>query len=86
MYHGPNENRFPEKYAHYQLFHFYPFRSKRDLQAGSLLSYQAIKSAEEGVHDIFNFNRQNFQLYAELVDETYANHKKTMKQLKDHIR
>ena len=57
-----------------------------DLQAGPLLSYQAIKSAEEGVHDIFNFNRQNFQLYAELVDETYANHKKTMKQLKDHIR
>ena len=39
-YHGPNNDRYPEKFAHHLLFMFYPFRSEDELLTGNPSTYR----------------------------------------------
>ena len=69
-YHEPNPDKYPEKYAHYLLLTFYPFRDEQNLKLDG--SYFA-KLQRSGVLDIINLNRQKLNSYSELVNNALLN-------------
>lgn len=69
-YHVPNENKYPERYAHHLLFMFYPFRNENDLKHNG--SYVE-KLNESGVLPIINRNRKIFEPFADLVNSALVN-------------
>ena len=68
-YHIPNSELNPEKFAHYLLFLFYPFRREENLRLND--SY-CQKLAQKGVTDIINSNKQIFEPYADNIDKAFS--------------
>ena len=67
IYHVPNPDKRPEKYAHHMLFIFYPFQKESDLC--SVESGTHMKTlGDPGVKNIVNENKLKFEPFAELVD------------------
>ena len=64
-YHKPNENLFPEDYAHHMLMLYYPFFNEGDLKLNN--SY-LLKISSPGVLNIVNRNREIFEAASDVVD------------------
>ena len=64
-YHVPNEQLYPEKYAHHLLYLFYPFRREEDLKHnGSYCS----KLAVDEVLEVVNVNRKVFEPHEQEIN------------------
>ena len=71
-YHVPNKDIYPEKFAHHLLFIFYPFRLEYELLIGNPPTYQNTLACPSFL-SAFNKNRQKFEPYADITEESLAN-------------
>ena len=71
-YHVPNKDIYPEKFAHHLLFIFYPFRLEDELLIGNPPTYQNTLACPSFL-SAFNKNRQKFEPYADITEESLAN-------------
>ena len=67
----PNKLLHPEKFAHYVMLLFFPFRDEKELQSGCPSFYQN-KLQEQGVEDVVNRNKIKFEPYGDLVDQVFS--------------
>ena len=68
-FHIPNKNISLEKYSHYLLFLYYPFRLEKDLLYNN--NYHE-KLSQPNVLEIVNLNRNLFEPYAEQVESALS--------------
>ena len=71
-YNSPNQNKFSEKFAHYMLFMYYPFRNESDLK-NVTTGFYIDKLNELGVIDVINANTSIFEFFGDLVDSALHN-------------
>ena len=83
-YHVPNRLLFPEKFAHYVMLLFFPFRDEKQLVSGCPPLYQN-KLQEQGVPDVVNRNKRKFEPYGDLVDPAFSQLMRTQLTIKAHI-
>ena len=69
LYHEPNPDKYPEKYAHHLRFTFCPFRNEGNFRLDG--SYFA-KLQQSGFLDI-NLNRQKLNPFSELINNALLN-------------
>ena len=67
-YHVPNKLLSPEKFAHHLL---HPFKDEKQLLSGCPPLYQN-KMQEQGVQDVVNRSKVNFEAYGDLVDQAFS--------------
>ena len=77
-YHTPNANLNPEEHAHHLLMLFYPFRNEQELcEENSFLT----KLNQQNVLTIVNENREKFEPFGNLVEESlihFTSHSKSI--------
>ena len=66
----PKKNRYPDKFAHHLLFMFYPLQSEDELL--TVNPHQNTLACPSVLNEV-NKNTQKFGLYADIVEEAFAN-------------
>ena len=69
-YYESNKPLFPEKIAHHEQLLFHPFRDKERIVI-TFSSNLSKNLQEEGIQDVLNINKTEFDLHAELVDQKF---------------
>ena len=72
IYHGPNKDKYPDKFAHHLLFMFYQFRSEDESLTGNTPTYRNTLACSSILNAISK-NRQKFGPYADIVEEAFVN-------------
>ena len=73
-FHTPNATLKPEEYAHHLLMLYYPFRHEQELLSSEENSY-LVKLSHPNVLAIVNQNKENFEPFGNLVEESLINFK-----------
>ena len=76
-YHVPNNFLYPEKLPDHVLLLFCLFRDEKELLSSFPPTYQN-KLLEKGVEDVVNISQIKFELYGDLVDQTYSQYNETL--------
>ena len=81
-YHVPNQNKYPERYAHHLLFMFFPFRKESELLNDDTGLY-IDKLNEPDVIDLINTNKVLFEPYGQMVDVALHNMRTNLQHSQD---